>query len=711
MKKISILLPYKENFTPKYAGAVSLLVKDISIKSKYKKNITVYGSTDYKERFKINYKNMFFKKFFFESGNIKYAENFLELIEKKHSDLIEVHNRPAVFNHIIKKSPSKKVLIYFHNDPLTLRGSITTRQRRNIFKNAAAIIFISEWTKKRFFKNLNCNAHDAKVSVVYSSVNKKKFNKNKEKIILFVGKLNYSKGFDIFCKAITRILDEFPNWKCCVIGDEPRAQIEVEHKNLTKLGFLNHDKVLEYYNRASIAVGCSKWDEPMGRVGLESSSRGCATIISAKGGLPETITNGIILNQVNEQQVYQEIKKLIQDSKYRKKLCYLSYKNFKNDLNSSVKKYDKIRDDIFNIKLNGGIFNVNKNPSLRIMHVTNFAERHDGRLYFVSIGQKISNGFIRSGHSVLNYSDRDMMRIGRGFPDYIGKKNLNKKLISAVKNYNPHLVLFGHADLIHKSTLETIKSYNKNLKVAQWFEDPLIANGPDYEKNKEKVLGKVDFIDHSFLTTSPDDLEFKLNGSIFHYMPIPADKSVERLKNFENKNTIYDVFFAMSHGVNRGVLKFGKTDEREEFINKLVKNNPNIKFDLYGLNGRQPIWAEEFFRILSRSRMALNLSRGEPKKYYSSNRIASLLGNGLLTFIDKKTKLNDFFTDKEIIFYKNLSDLSEKIQKYSVDDEMRKKIAKNGWKKYHSFFSSQKIADYIIDRSFDIRKKKVHWEN
>ena len=105
MKKISILLPYKENFTPRYAGAVSLLVKDISIKSKYKKNITVYGSTDYKERFKINYKNMFFKKFFFESGNIKYAENFLKLIEKNRSDLIEVHNRPAVFNHIIKKFP------------------------------------------------------------------------------------------------------------------------------------------------------------------------------------------------------------------------------------------------------------------------------------------------------------------------------------------------------------------------------------------------------------------------------------------------------------------------------------------------------------------------------------------------------------------------------------------------------------------------------
>ena len=35
--KISILLPYKENFSPNYAGAVSLFVKDTSKISKYKK--------------------------------------------------------------------------------------------------------------------------------------------------------------------------------------------------------------------------------------------------------------------------------------------------------------------------------------------------------------------------------------------------------------------------------------------------------------------------------------------------------------------------------------------------------------------------------------------------------------------------------------------------------------------------------------------------
>ena len=41
--KISILLPYKENFSPSYPGAVSLFVKDTAALSKYKKNLVVYG--------------------------------------------------------------------------------------------------------------------------------------------------------------------------------------------------------------------------------------------------------------------------------------------------------------------------------------------------------------------------------------------------------------------------------------------------------------------------------------------------------------------------------------------------------------------------------------------------------------------------------------------------------------------------------------------
>jgi len=714
MKKISILLPYKENFSPKYAGAVSLLVNDTNALSKFKNGITVFGSTEYKEKFHGNYQNINFRKFFFESSNIKYTEKFLEYYKKYNYDLVEIHNRPAVFNHIAKQQDKIKIVFYFHNDPLTLRGSISAKQRNYIFERATHLVFVSEWTKERFFKNTNLNMNDPKISVIYPSVNKKNYNKKKKKIILFVGRLNYAKGYDIFCDAIVRILEKYPAWKSYVIGDEPRAKIQVDHPRLSKLGFLEHKKILQHYSEASIAVGCSKWQEPMGRIGFEASSRGCATIVSDRGGLPETVTNGIVLNDVSSDSVFNAIDNFIKNPNYRKKISKLAYDNFKNDLNLTVKKIDRIRNNCLNgSSLNGSLNLKNKifqkKKRLRILHITNFSERHDGRLFFVSIGQKLSSGFVKLGHSVLNFSDRDLVRTSR-FYNLNSRALLNKKLINTVQNYNPDLIVLGHADLIYKDTLEKIKIFNKNIIISQWFEDPLIKNGPDYEKNRDKVIEKLEFIDHTFVTTNPDVLDFKGKNNFFHFFPIPVDTSVERLKAFENPKPIYDVFFAMSHGVNRGVLKLGKLDGREDFINELILKNPGLKFDIYGLNGRQPIWAENFFNTIYKSKMALNLSRGEPKKYYSSNRIASLLGNGLLTFIDKKTKFGDFFNDDEIIFYNNIHDLSEKLDRYAVDDKQRIKIAKKGWLKYHKHFNSQEIANYMIDRSFNFNNKKVIWE-
>ena len=156
-------------------------------------------------------------------------------------------------------------------------------------------------------------------------------------------------------------------------------------------------------------------------------------------------------------------------------------------------------------------------------------------------------------------------------------------------------------------------------------------------------------------------IEQKLKNAFF--IPNPCDESFEVLKNYDNDCQL-DLFFAMSHGVHRGHLKAGKKDQRETFINRLMKMNLNINFDLYGMKNKQPVWGDEFLNKISNSKMGLNLSRGEPIKYYSSDRLVQLIGNGLLTFIDKKTNYDHFFTRKEMIFYNNLSDLSEKIQKY-----------------------------------------------
>ena len=125
---------------------------------------------------------------------------------------------------------------------------------------------------------------------------------------------------------------------------------------------------------------------------------------------------------------------------------------------------------------------------------------------------------------------------------------------------------------------------------------------------------------------------------------------------------------------------------------------------------RQPVWGDEFITCLSNSKMGLNLSRGKPIKYYSSDRIAQLMGNGLLTFIDKQTKYDDFFKNDEMVFYNNIDDLSEKIKKYSKDLKNMKKIAKKGYFKYHKYFNSTLVAKYIIDKTIG-NNSSFYWDN
>ena len=70
---------------------------------------------------------------------------------------------------------------------------------------------------------------------------------------------------------------------------------------------------------------------------------------------------------------------------------------------------------------------------LKILHVTNFNERHNGRLFY-NTGKRINNGLIRLKHSVLEFSDRDIVSYYRNITDLDGSKKLNKKFIEVISN-------------------------------------------------------------------------------------------------------------------------------------------------------------------------------------------------------------------------------------------------------------------------------------
>ena len=708
--KISILLPYKENFSPEYPGAVSLFVFETSKKSIYKKNITVYGSTKLKKRFPIKYTNISLLNIPLTSQTRNYVNKFIKLEKKNNSSIIEIHNRPSYVKIISSQIDERIISLYFHNDPLSMDGSKSVNDRKFLLKNCYKIIFNSNWSKKRFLEGLeNKFINSNKLSVFYQSAEKGsvKLIHAKKKWITFVGKLNKAKGYDIFSKSIIKVLNKNPQWKAKIIGDEKREKIKLTHKNADILGFKKHDQVIKIFKKTSIAVACSRWEEPFGRTSLEASANGCAVIITNRGGLPETVTNAKILKTLSVKNLEFSINELIKKENLRKKLQHLSIKNFYLTHKFISNSIDNYRSEKIN-KIHH--FNINKKISnLRILHITNFNERLDGRLFF-NTGRRINNGFIRLGHSVLGFSDRDIQKYYKSFQDFKGAKTLNDKLKKTCYNYKPDMIILGHADLISPEQINELKSDYPNVRIGQWFLDPLNKKGPDFERNKDRILDKINSVDATFLTTSPSVLNFIPKDKCF-YIPNPSDTSFETLNNF-NKSCNVDVFFALSHGVHRGVLKSGKTDDRVNFVNKLINLTPNAKFDVYGINNIQPIWADHYFKTIENAKMGLNLSRGDAIKYYSSDRITQIVGNGLVCLIDEKTEYRDFFNNKEMVFYKNINDLSEKILRISGDEKLRKNIGKGGKDKYMKYFNSTLVAEFIINRTLGIKNKKNFlWDN
>ena len=690
--KIATILPYKENYSADKASAASLWVAEFYRKSKFKKSNFIYGHTKSKKFLTNNYININLKntKSKLKSTTNEYANKLIKELNNKNFSIVEIHNRPQLLSKISNKVKSR-FIFYFHNDPISMKGSKTRKERLNILKSVEKLVFVSDWVRERFFVDIDQKLK-TKTEIVYPSVNKQSI-VNKQKNIIFVGRLNHSKGYDLFKDAIIRILDEFPKWNAYSIGNEDRRSIYINHPRHKELGFIRHKETLKLLNKSEIAVVPSRWEEPFGRTALEASSCGCATIISSRGGLKETTDSAIILKKLDSYNIYLEIKKLIKKNKNRNKYQLKGRQNIKHLISDNTKIIDEIREGCV------PFYNVNFiRKKLKIINIYNQGQKLNHRLYNISLGKKFTNGFVRNGHDVIEISDRDYIRNNKSFNLIPNKNNFQNFLIDTFKNYNPDILFFGHTKNLEVSTLDKFRELNKNIIISHWNEDPVMPSLHYSIQNVSNINTYSDVVDHNFITTDPSVISNKINSKNLHFFFVPVDNNIERFDVY-NMRPKKDLFYAMSHGVNRAILKEGTEDDRINFLNKLVKKIPNIKYDFYGFSNKQPIWGNDFNNALVNSKMGLNLSRGKPTKYYSSNRIASIMGNGLLTFVDAKVQFSDFFSKNEIIFYSNINDLSDKIMFYSKNDKIRKKISKNGKKKYFKLFNETKITKYLIDVS------------
>ncbi len=357
--KINILLPYKEKFDQNKASSVSITVRNNLVHSKYLDQIKIFGQNVTNPLFRENFVGILYSLLSLKSKNKFLAHEMLKIISKDldKNQLIEIHNRPYLVEQITKRNRFP-ISLFFHNDPQTMNGSKSVKDREKILEKCTAIFCVSEFIKKKFLEGINENFQ--KVHVLYNGVEKKlkKF-PIKKKEILFVGRLVVEKGVHFYVDAIKDIAQKYPEWSFGLIGSFKLG--DNKHRNfysdniIKKMksigpqaqfhGFKNQEFVEEKMKSASIIVIPSIWEEPFGLVAAEAMNNGACIIASKVGGIPEIIKdNGILIDNINLKKLSSKIDFLIKDNKLRENYQRKAWENFRLSSEASSQKLDHFRE-------------------------------------------------------------------------------------------------------------------------------------------------------------------------------------------------------------------------------------------------------------------------------------------------------------------------------------------------------------------------------
>jgi hypothetical protein len=253
----------------------------------------------------------------------------------------------------------------------------------------------------------------------------------------------------------------------------------------------------------------------------------------------------------------------------------------------------------------------------------------------------------------------------------------------------------GHADLIDSQTLDAAREILPDLKIGCYRVDALFAN--DSRAKIRRLAGHCDAL---FVTTSGEVLSSLCTGSTrAHFFPNPVDTSIDGGLSFSESHLPTDVFFAY------GSARPG--DIRETGPAAISNCLPELRCEFYGGGaGARLVWGWEFLAALARSKMGLNLSskptpfsqgNGSDTYLYSSDRIALLMGNGLLAFAERGFGLSDLYGEDRLIEFEGTEELVDKVAYFSRRDGERRAIAARGHDFVHREFNERIVTQYLIE--------------
>jgi glycosyltransferase involved in cell wall biosynthesis len=161
--------------------------------------------------------------------------------------------------------------------------------------------------------------------------------KTRNKNILFVGRLAVEKGASILVEAFGIIAKQDPHATLTIVGDGPQAaqlkaratQLGISNR-ITFAGYVNRDRIQQYYHGASLVCIPSLCEESFSLVGIEALSAGRVVIASEVGGISEWLddgVNGYFVPPGNERILAKKILSLSQDSKKLQSMSKMAAKD------------------------------------------------------------------------------------------------------------------------------------------------------------------------------------------------------------------------------------------------------------------------------------------------------------------------------------------------------------------------------------------------
>lgn len=338
---------------------------------------------------------------------------------------------------------------------------------------------------------------------------------------------------------------------------------------------------------------------------------------------------------------------------------------------------------------------------MRILLIGNAGDREPGRRYY-SVERKLANGFVRNGHHVLFFSDRDVARAASLFrSSRAGRGAANARFLEAVRNFAPQAIVATHACLIATQTFADAKATASRPRLAQVCVDPLFR-----AVNGAFLADRARVADATFVTTAGEALaRFSTASNVSAFIPNPVDSSIEEGRNFERSDLEFDVFFAAHAGGD------SPNDWRRE-TPRLMAAEPGLACSFHGFEGRPGVYGAAYFAALAQAKIGLNLNSDRAEDgatrapagelcLYSSDRVSQLLGCGLMTLSFRVNRLMELFEDGvEMAFAENPEAMRDLALRFARDDGARRRIAEAGWRKAHRAFNERKVAAFVEDVLF-----------